>query len=42
MPLNSIKMRQKSAQSVNCILRENTCFISYIKPNIWIKKTVIV
>mgnify|MGYP007091770545 CR=1 FL=1 len=26
----------------NCILSENTCFICYIIPNLWIKKTVIV
>jgi len=25
-----------NAQSVNCILPENTCFICYIIPNIWI------
>jgi len=28
-----------SAQSVNCILPKNTCFISYILPNLWIRKT---
>ena len=29
-------------QSVNCILPENTGFICYILPNIWIKRTAIV
>jgi len=27
-----------TAQSVNCILPENTCFICYIIPNLWIQK----
>jgi len=31
-----------NALSVNYILHENTCFICYIIPNLWIKKTVIV
>ena len=29
-------------QSVNCILPENTCFICYIIPNLWIKRTATV
>ena len=31
-----------TAQSVNFILPENICFICYVIPNQWIKKTVIV
>jgi len=29
-------------QSVNCILPEKICFICYIIPNIWIKKTAAI
>ena len=31
-----------TAQSVNCILPENTCFIFYIIPNLYIKKKCLI
>ena len=34
MPYNILAWTK---QSVNCILPENTCFICYIIPNLWIK-----
>ena len=35
-------LRTWTEKSVNCIMSENTCFICYIIPNIWIKITATV
>ena len=42
MALRAIwQFTDSTAQSVNCIFPENTCFICYIIPNLWIKIVIV-